>query len=206
MPSNIQRVHEHDQALRIREELSVLYVALTRAVHSLQMIIAPSQQAAACGCADQPVARRDSESKKLPRTVAGLIRAALTDHQSLEPNQVVFELGDRILVADCCRKIGLAAAEVGRSHRRRLSAAADEVSTQRARHDAAVRPSMLEGGGHVRLLDRLSLPGQLAMQRGSLIHAFFEQIEWIETGLPSGCPHGDWPALDTDPEHLQYRD
>ena len=51
----------------VSESLCVLYVALTRTIHALHMIIAPSAKS----------------EKTLPRTAAGLLRAALSDGSPL---------------------------------------------------------------------------------------------------------------------------
>ena len=55
-----------------------MYVALTRAIHGLEIIIAPSK----------------ASERSVPLTNAGLIRAALTDQQPLPPDSEVFAIGD----------------------------------------------------------------------------------------------------------------
>ena len=45
-------------------------------------------------------------------------------------------------------------------------------------------PSQLEGGPRVELASRLRLDAQGALDRGTLIHAWFEQIEWLDDELP----------------------
>jgi ATP-dependent helicase/nuclease subunit A len=48
-----------------------------------------------------------------------------------------------------------------------------------------VAPSHREGGGHIRL-DRLFQPGEAAgMAAGTLFHAWFETIEWLDNGAPT---------------------
>ncbi len=198
MPQHIQQVHDHDLTRQVQEELSVLYVALTRAVHALHLIIAPSQQAA--GGASP---RDKAEAKKMPRTIAGLVRAALTDGLPLVPCQTVWECGDREWWRGTTPHV--AASKRDRTITLPRVALRETRNTQHRPTDKVVRPSMLEGGGCVRLADRLSLSGQLAMQRGSLIHAFFEQIEWLETGVPD---HDTLRAvglsMDVDLEYLEH--
>ncbi len=68
---------EHDRRI-IEESLCVFYVAMTRAVHALHMIVAPSAP----------------NERSLPATLSGLLRAALCEGRKLEPGSVAFELGD----------------------------------------------------------------------------------------------------------------
>ncbi len=92
LPAWIQTVHENHELLSVREELSVLYVALTRAVHSLQMIVAPSEYAASGDVEDKP--RRKQNPERLEATLAGLIRAALADGVTVPPETLVAQFGD----------------------------------------------------------------------------------------------------------------
>jgi ATP-dependent helicase/nuclease subunit A len=194
LPDRIQRMHDQHQLQQMHEALCVMYVALTRAVHSLHMIVAPTAPSAGAESASEAAeggapcrsrrtkSRSSNKTAKLPVSMAGLIRAALTDGQPLEPRQLVFEHGDphwRSQSAAETRDVEILA-RVPPSQVELRPAAALGASAERA-----VRPSQLEGEGRVRLADRLSLPGQAAMQRGSLIHAFFEQIEWLDKGVPT---------------------
>jgi ATP-dependent exoDNAse (exonuclease V) beta subunit len=196
LPDYIQQVHDRDQYLRVREALSVLYVALTRAVYCLQMIIAPTVPRNVCGEDDD----EGGDPQSLPPSIAGLVRAALTDRQPLGEKQLVFEAGDRnwwqSLPVAC--RAAEARAPVPPRLVLRLASTRTHGGLQRV-----VRPSELEGGRRIRLADRLNLTGRVAMQRGTLIHAFFEQIGWIE----DGSPHDDALAavgasLSTDPQPL----
>jgi ATP-dependent exoDNAse (exonuclease V) beta subunit len=46
-------------------------------------------------------------------------------------------------------------------------------------------PSSMEGGRRIDLADAMRLPGAgAALDRGTLLHAWFEAIEWIEDGTP----------------------
>jgi ATP-dependent exoDNAse (exonuclease V) beta subunit len=183
----------------MREELSVLYVALTRAVYSLQMIIAADGANDSADDAGQP--KRSPASKKLPSTIAGLIRAALTDPQPLEANQRVFEHGcadwlQRLPRAQVRQAAGLPVAPPKVALR-------SAASKGRAGAAPTLRPSQLEGSGRVRLADRLNAPVRSAMERGTLIHAFFEAIEWLEDGLPDDDTLTEIGiALDASPQQL----
>ncbi len=45
-------------------------------------------------------------------------------------------------------------------------------------------PSQLEGGARVRVARILDLASSVATTRGTLIHALFEQVHWLDDGLP----------------------
>ncbi len=106
-PSIIQKAFEKHLRQEVREDLCVLYVALTRAVHSLQMIISADAGEQVDGAANRTVeqgepdvsesstqAGRPSRSDKLKRTTAGLICAALLGDVRLPAATVVFQHGE----------------------------------------------------------------------------------------------------------------
>ena len=78
LPAQLQQLFEEDTRQSVEEALCVLYVAVTRAIYSLYMIVKPSA----------------NSEKKLPKTAAGLGGAALTDGQRLAGNEVAFRSGD----------------------------------------------------------------------------------------------------------------
>src|SRR5205085_7933505 len=60
-PKELQKLFDDDMCLEVSESLCVLYVAMTRAVHALHMIIAPAK----------------ANERSIPKTFAGLLRASL---------------------------------------------------------------------------------------------------------------------------------
>ena len=78
LPASFQQMFEAATDRAVTESLCVLYVAVTRAIHAWYAIIPPSS---------------DSE-KNLPRTQAGLLRAALADGGRAEPQSVLYQHGD----------------------------------------------------------------------------------------------------------------
>jgi hypothetical protein len=120
---------------------------------------------------------------------AGLLRAALTDLSRTEPDCLLYETGDPRWYRQ--------SRGVGESEQEQPSAVPPEaagparvrlapLSTPRQRGWERARPSGLEGGSVVRLQPLFRSGRSGALVRGQLIHAFFEQIEWIEDGTPSG--------------------
>ncbi|MEZ6059356.1 MAG: UvrD-helicase domain-containing protein [Planctomycetaceae bacterium] len=76
LPEALRRAFEQTTERDVREALCKLYVALTRAVHALHMLVPPV------------------EKGKSPKTFAGLLLAALCDDDSDGENEVLYETGD----------------------------------------------------------------------------------------------------------------
>jgi ATP-dependent helicase/nuclease subunit A len=164
-----------DQALAgsVRDGLSTLYVALTRARHALHVVL----------CADP------EDGPGTAKTAARLLREALAGGDEIEPaveGSVLYEAGDR---AWHRRGDGDAEPEIVRPPRT-VSAplAATRVRLRpgaRRRYLPRRTPSGLEGGDRISAADLLRLDTTGALNRGVLVHAWFERIEWIENGVPS---------------------
>ncbi len=189
LPKPIQKIFDEQERRDVEESLCLLYVAITRAVHALHMIVAPSSE----------------NERSLPATFAGVLRGALCrDTKPIEAEKLVFEHGDADWAA-AAGKTGPAAGGRTVGDEPAAEAAADGVrkyspehSRGRPRHikfaDGPARPrrglerrspSQLEGGPRVDLRERLRLDGGEALGRGTLIHAWFEQITWLEDGRPA---------------------
>mgnify|MGYP005839793677 CR=1 FL=1 len=180
LPQSFRHMFDQHQSQVVQESLCVLYVALTRAVHSLDMIVAPSKP----------------NEKSLRSTQAGLLRAALAGADPATPDATLYQHGDsgwfdRVaadrkaagLLAPPLRSLEPAGPE-GRAD------AADRIrlaprAARRGRGLDRISPSALEGGRLVDLAQRLRLDTSAALERGSLIHAWLEQIEWLDEGEPA---------------------
>ncbi|MEZ6057420.1 MAG: UvrD-helicase domain-containing protein [Planctomycetaceae bacterium] len=187
LPDVLQEAVRSTIAESIQEEMCQLYVAVTRARFALHLVIPPSS----------------ATEKTLPKSLAGVLRAAVAEGKG-EPNSLLWELGD----ADWSQGM-----EEFRPSTAMAGDAVDvEVMTpdDAILHDAE-RQEIQESWPVVRLADggvggKGSLPtvspSQMghrsrrlasllsnvradAMTQGSLIHAFFEQVEWMEEGVPS---------------------
>ncbi len=166
LPAELQSLFDQATYQSVSEALSVLYVALTRAVHALHMIIAPSTPS----------------ERSLRKTSAGLLRAALTDGGRLEPSKTVYCTGDPewYLV------------QMGRKPAGQQTTAATRICPETIQLAPSLpgtklrsqSPSQLEGGGNVAAAGLLNLQADTATSRGTLIHALFEQVTWLEDGIP----------------------
>jgi ATP-dependent exoDNAse (exonuclease V) beta subunit len=151
-----------DANLKVKysDQLSLLYVAMTRAIHSLDIVIPPIS--------------KDSESL----TTAKLVCAAFGVTSVDAAGKVLHESGNPQWQETLQR----------------------EVVNQRAVHTTPVRihpcrdlpvwkwgrrsPSSLEGGSGRPLSSILKIEPVHGLERGSLLHAWCEEIGWIEDGLP----------------------
>ncbi|MDA1177202.1 MAG: UvrD-helicase domain-containing protein [Planctomycetota bacterium] len=163
LPVPLQR----DYAMQLRQEtqeaLCTLYVATTRARHALHLVVPPAASA----------------EKQLSKTIGGLVRASLVGATPIHQwNEIVWSDGDaRWYESGMLPPIAEPAVTVRLP---RTINFAKEV----ARPHVWVRPS--EMTGHTRSLGRDRLRGKSseAAQLGTLLHAWFERIDWLEDGIP----------------------
>ena len=166
LPRELQVLFEQSTRRSVHEALCVLYVAVTRAIHALHMIIKPSAK----------------NERTLPKTAAGLLRAALADGASAGPGETLFQAGDprwyESVDADAAASVERPAVSAAREIR--LAADADPAEVL----GEPVSPSAMEGGGRIDLARVLNLQTAHAMARGTLIHALFEQVTWLDETPP----------------------
>ncbi|MHB1034565.1 MAG: UvrD-helicase domain-containing protein [Pirellulales bacterium] len=167
LPEEFARMFREHERLVVEESLCLLYVAMTRAVHGLYMIVAPSGE----------------KEKSIPASFAGVLRAALTDGQKAEPGTVLFEHGDAGWIDAAAKRSPKAACEEA-APPEPLVVRLAPATPRAARGLERKSPSQLEGGSQVRLAHRLRLDTREALDRGTLMHAWFEQIGWLEDGEP----------------------
>jgi ATP-dependent exoDNAse (exonuclease V) beta subunit len=177
LPKPFQKMFENAIEGQISEALCVLYVALTRAVHGLFMLVRPVKE----------------NEKTLPKTFTGLLRAALCEESSPKEG-MLFSHGaaDWFEQEKKRRKVGKAVAAptaptpAAPSGPTKITLAPPPHERRRGLQRES--PSRLEGGaaGRVRRALELSDPKRdLAMLRGTVFHAWFEQVIWLDDALPS---------------------
>jgi ATP-dependent exoDNAse (exonuclease V) beta subunit len=161
------------QAAELRDEFSVLYVALTRARYALHLILPPEGGSAKHG--------------------AGLIREALElANAPAGGNDLLLERGDarwfeRLEGEAEGPAQSNAETEAGATTETESEGRADRSvlllrsSTASSGRNLARRsPASLEGGARVDLSAALRLDTARALRRGDVVHAWCEKIEWIE--------------------------
>ncbi len=180
LPTELQQLFEQDIERRTHEALCLLYVALTRAVHAMYLLIAP----------------HDKDPKK---SFAGLLRASLTTDMLAPADAVLFESGNPDWdQRDDLRRAGGVSPPVERESN--VTPPTGGL-THPARQEQRIRfapplptptrgwqrkaPSSHESPTNWRLDELLRPRVAHALERGTLIHKWFEQIEWLDTGRPS---------------------
>ncbi len=181
LPDEFKEMFDKYKERVVEESLWLLYVAMTRAKHSLQMIIAPS----------------DAKEKTVPATFAGVLRAALTDGRPVGPNEALYAHGDPQWFGHANARLpspsGRGAGGEGMGGESEVGPEAISSSSIRwpQRPERPTRglehrsPSGLEGGGLVRLAGHLRPQRDHALDWGTLSHAWFECIGWLEDGEPA---------------------
>jgi ATP-dependent helicase/nuclease subunit A len=174
LPAEIQQVFESQADQAIRESLCVLYVALSRAVHGLYMIVAPSMPS----------------EKNLPATFAGLLRSMLSDGGKAESGKTLYEYGDADWHERRPTKSKRAAAKPEPALAEDAAAASFKTllapTRERRKRDLERQsPSGFEGGEVADLAYLMRLDSAGALERGTVVHAWFEQIEWLDDGPPA---------------------
>ena len=170
LPPAQQRVFEQDRQRRIEESLSLLYVALTRAKHALWLFIPGPRQ---------PRSRRKDAWYNV--LLHGLAPAKIRDDDSWEENAALREAGDR----KWFEKNETMKAAVTRPLHRPARIEFRQARGERRRGLDHVAPSRREGHACV-ATDTLFKPSEgTGMAAGTLYHAWFEAIEWLDGGDPT---------------------
>jgi ATP-dependent exoDNAse (exonuclease V) beta subunit len=184
LPAQWQSAFDAAGRRQIAESLSVLYVALTRAIHGLYIVIPQ----------DGPNARQ------LPRNYPGLLRAALTSGTDAPPDTVLFEVGDprwfergafaaapsaavKSAVPDGPDAASRRSAPVPTAAGTRVLLATEPAAARRlTRSTPSQRYPQHQSSSRLR---EILAPGRTtARAAGAALHACLEQIVWLDEGLP----------------------
>ena len=176
LPEMDEAVRQHE-ASRFRDELSWLYVAMTRAKHSLRILLSADGESGP-GSAKSP---------------ARLIRAALgVADEAVADGDVLFEEGpaEWHVALDRPAADQVSHGEPSTDVRRPPGAASAEPGLRidpgrpRTRMLGRRTPSDLEGGDQVDPAHILTLKEHDAARRGDVVHRWCQEVTWIEDGIP----------------------
>lgn len=157
-PEMVKIAKENEGAI-VKEALSVLYVALTRARSALYMFTS------------------DDEGK--PNTYSGILRAGLSGgaecssaSKSCVDERVIFSCGD----ATCLDELSRRESPIERVRNTiRLSGA-----QKRLRGSFHRSPSCLENGGVLNMSELFSIKAERKRRIGTALHLLFSDIEWLD--------------------------
>ncbi|MHC4993444.1 MAG: UvrD-helicase domain-containing protein [Planctomycetota bacterium] len=174
----VATLREEDRAMfesrhagQVRESLSILYVAITRAVHALHIVADPSSEG----------------EQRLPASYLGVLRGALTDRNPLAGDEgTVYSCGDvewylREDEGDGTEKDDEVGSGEGAEPMRRPALI---QTKRRSRCLARLSPSGAEGDNKVDLNKRLTLGSNVVLAFGSAVHLMFERVGWLDEGEP----------------------
>ncbi|MGQ4807029.1 RecBCD enzyme subunit RecB [Candidatus Entotheonellaceae bacterium PAL068K] len=172
LPPRFQEMFTEHSAQVVNESLCLLYVAMTRAIHALHMMVAPPH-------ANEKTARK---------TFASVVRVALCGGAPAPPETVLYEHG----MPDWQQERGehtptnrATPTETDTAAPQPLTVQLRVSSARRARGLKRIRPSQAAAEPMVTLAERLRPEVSHAMLRGALLHAWLEQIEWLDDGEPT---------------------
>ena len=166
LPARFQKLFAEASRQDVQESLCMLYVAMTRAVHALHMIIAPAK----------------SNERNLPKTWAGLLRAALAIEEPATANKRLWRTGDEKWLDHRPADAACPVREVDDVLPMKIAFAPPLVGS--SRNVEQTSPSSLEGGNLLQVARLLDPPDRERTRRGTLYHAWLEQIEWLDEGTP----------------------
>ncbi|HIE98327.1 MAG TPA: hypothetical protein EYQ63_15295, partial [Fuerstia sp.] len=169
LPQSLQQAFRQTTSRDVSEALCLLYVALTRAAHALHMFIPPIS------------------SSKTPASFSGVLLASLTEDQCAPAEKTLYECGDATWYQDVPEMSdGSAVTNSARGKRRRVPTVRLAPLQERhrglrrnapSRHDRT-RISMPFSEGS-------SIAGSVDPRaRGTLFHAWFEAVDWLQDGPP----------------------
>jgi ATP-dependent exoDNAse (exonuclease V) beta subunit len=175
LPPEFRDVFKQTTNRDVIESLCLLYVALTRAAHAIHMIIQP----------DGDLKRKRRNGQKWYSKYSGLLQATLATTAVAEPGSTLFERGNSNWF------------DVDQKYR---SAEPAEEPKPRARPASGLNLAPMTDGRKRGLqrsapsvhrvkavpVERLFTSGSTAARsRGSAVHRWFEQIAWLDDGVPS---------------------
>jgi ATP-dependent exoDNAse (exonuclease V) beta subunit len=163
LPPRLQALFDDDRRRTVAESLCVLYVAMTRAVHCLHMIVAPPK----------------AHERSLPKTYAGILRATLGSGLASTAG-VVYERGDARWFKHL-EAPAKASAFPADKPPAAIHLAPPLASRERGLERTS--PSALEGGHKLSVAMLLETGSDAAFEHGTLVHAWMEQVEWLDDGL-----------------------
>lgn len=159
----LNEMFQQMQQEELKEALSVLYVAMTRARDGLYMLVAPDR----------------GERKVL--SYASILRAALASEQKANGGASLYQAGTAKVVLAEKKKQKRTPQALSKTTQGKLFFTKSGLCRRVIRK----RPSDLEGGKELNLETMLLLEGQAAQERKTLLHLLFSALDWLDNGPPA---------------------
>lgn len=168
LPPEWYQLFGEDRDRRLREALCTLYVAMTRPIHALYMIIQPGGE---------------RQEQNLPKTCAGMLRSVLQPALNPLPDTILYEQGDSNWVSQLEKPANKTSPVKQPEPKSRTVVLA--AAGRPTRGLVRASPSGLEGGARVNLGRLLGEKSTYGLSYGSLMHAWLEAIDWLDDGQPT---------------------
>jgi len=169
LPPELARAYEQQRRADLHEGLCCLYVAMTRAVHALCMVIAPQ-------------APKNDGTTTCHKTTAGLLRATLSRQPHLPPSTILYEYGH----SDWYEKLPqppVPSAESQSARRPSGPIVLQKHPEGRLRGRQAASPSQAKVSRGMKAAHLLSLDAAVGMNRGTLWHRWCQQVTWLDQSV-----------------------
>lgn len=164
----LEQAYQQQQARRVNDDLCMLYVAMTRPRHALHLLIEPAKP------------KTDRSPSSMGCCFEALLRqklAQVDDHY--KGDQALYQHGD-----PAWHGVPTPARKSAKDHvpapPRVLRLPMAKASRSR-RQWPTTSPSSLKAGDKTHVNELLALDTSPAIVRGTIMHGWFEQIEWPET-------------------------
>lgn len=177
LPRHLREAFAQTTRRDVSEALCLLYVALTRAESALHLL-------------SQPVS-----STKIPSTFAGILIASLVDMDDVAEDKLLYSAGDEKWFQG--KKNLMAPAIEGTQVVKPASVTLKSMKNRKrglrreapSRHEGGrirfpVTPFLRGSADDSRSTDQSTSPAISAADRGTMIHEWFEQIQWLDEGEP----------------------
>ena len=171
LPDSFQEAFKNEDRSKVREELCVLYVALTRAVHAMHIHVSYD-------C-------KPDDGKSLGRILLGTLAA----DKPRSPESIVYEIGKADWYANHQKPADQLAEELQPFYLNECTEIGDrDIATtpKSGRGSQWLSPAQLEGDSAFSLQSVLRRQqDRQRMERGTLLHACFETVIWLDGGPPN---------------------
>ncbi|MEE9212635.1 MAG: 3'-5' exonuclease, partial [Phycisphaeraceae bacterium] len=161
------QAYQQELTRRLHDDLSALYVAMTRAKHALHVIIQPLKQ------------NKDGKPAKEPLSWASILRHALCEtDETFEGRQTLYDAGEPNWAGSM--DTGASPQTGAPAHAPPIRIKLAKPKDKAGRSWPRVSPSSLQALGRVEAAQLLAIEPNVGMVHGNVMHKWFEQIGWLD--------------------------